>query len=155
MKNKYLLSLLAALGFSGCSNNEDILDIPLYYGPGPVWPREDITIPSQTQDEDGKTINGIRVVASYVNLKDSLITDTAYTKPQDIDGKTIDGLAINTLKFKEYPPKEKEIFLEYTDVDGEENGTYQQKTIKVQELGQDGKVTLKKEEKKKKEETKE
>lgn len=35
MKNKYLLSLLAALGFSGCSNN-NVWDEPCYYGPGPV-----------------------------------------------------------------------------------------------------------------------
>ena len=36
MKNKYLLSLLAALGFSGCSNN-NVWDEPCYYGPGPDW----------------------------------------------------------------------------------------------------------------------
>ena len=32
MKNKYLLSLLAALGFSGCGNNNEIWDEPCYYG---------------------------------------------------------------------------------------------------------------------------
>ena len=62
---------------------------------------------------------------------------------------------LGTLKFKEYPPKNSEIYLEYTDVDGEKNGVYQQKTIKMQELGQDRKVTLIKEEKKEEEETKE
>ena len=65
------------------------------------------------------------------------------------------GIATSTLKFKEYPPKNSEIYLEYTDVDGEKNGAYQQKTIKMQELGQDRKVTLIKEEKKEEEETKE
>lgn len=28
MRNKYLLSLLAALGFSGCGNNNEIWDEP-------------------------------------------------------------------------------------------------------------------------------
>ena len=150
MRNKYLLSLLAALGFSGCGNNNEIWDEPCYYGPGPDW-TPDIIISSQVQNEEKENINGIRVVSSYMNQEDSLITDTAYTKLQDIDGQTINGLAINTLKFKDYPPKGKEIFLEYTDVDGEENGTYQQKKIKVQELGKEGKVTLLKEEKKEEE----
>lgn len=151
MKNKYLISLLAALGFSGCSNNEDILDIPLYYGPGPNWSKQDITIPTQVQNEEGKTINGIRVVANYMNLKDSLITDTAYTEPRDVNGLTVDGLAVNTLKFKRYPPKGDEILLEYTDVDGEENGSYQKKIIEVGELTQSGKVTLLREKKEDKE----
>ena len=78
MKNKYLLSLLAALGFSGCGNNNEIWDEPCYYGPGLVW-TPDIIISSQVQNEEKETINGIRVVSSYMNQEDSLITDTAYT----------------------------------------------------------------------------
>ena len=154
MKNKYLLSLLAALGFSGCGNNNEIWDEPCYYGPGPVW-TPDIIISSQVQNEEKETINGIRVVSSYMNQEDSLITDTAYTESREIDNYTVSGIATSTLKFKEYPPKNSEIYLEYTDVDGEKNGVYQQKTIKMQELGQDRKVTLIKEEKKEEEETKE
>lgn len=46
MRNKYLLSLLAALGFSGCGNNNEIWDEPCYYGPGPDW-TPDIIISSQ------------------------------------------------------------------------------------------------------------
>lgn len=151
MKNKYLLSLLAVLGFSGCSTNEDILDIPLYYGPGPVWPAKDITIPTQVQNEDKETINGIRVVASYMNQKDSLITDTVFTKSQEVNGLTVSGLAVSTLKFKEYPPKDQAIILEYTDVDGEKNGAYQKKTIGANQLEAGGKVTLLREEKEDKE----
>lgn len=152
MKNKYLLSLLAALGFSGCSNN-NVWDEPCYYGPGPDW-TPDVKLTTQVQNEEKETINGIRVVASYKNSNDSLITDTAYTESREIDNYTISGMATNTLKFKDYPPKDREIYLEYTDIDGEKNGAYQQKTIKLQEL-EDGKVTLKKEEKKEEEETKE
>ncbi|MCS2236581.1 radical SAM-associated putative lipoprotein [Bacteroides faecis] len=148
MKNKYLLSLLAALGFSGCSNN-NVWDEPCYYGPGPDW-TPDVKLTTQVQNEDEDTINGIRVVASYKNQNDSLITDTAYTESHEIDNYTVSGIATSTLKFKEYPPKNSEIYLEYTDVDGEKNGAYQQKTIKMQELGQDRKVTLIKEEKRKK-----
>lgn len=151
MKNKYLLSLLAVLGFSGCSTNEDILDIPLYYGPGPVWPAKDITLPTQVQNEDKETINGIRVVASYMNRKDSLITDTVFTKSQEVNGLTVNGVAVSTLKFKEYPPKDEAIILEYTDVDGEKNGTYQKKTIEASQLETGGKVTLLREEKEDKE----
>ncbi|MFT0365848.1 radical SAM-associated putative lipoprotein [Bacteroides faecis] len=146
MKNKYLLSLLAALGFSGCSNN-NVWDEPCYYGPGPDW-TPDVKLTTQVQNEDEDTINGIRVIASYKNQNDSLITDTAYTESREIDNYTVSGIATSTLKFKEYPPKNSEIYLEYTDVDGEKNGVYQQKTIKMQELGQDRKVTLIKEEKK-------
>ena len=73
MKNKYLLSLLAALGFSGCGNNNEIWDEPCYYGPGLVW-TPDIIISSQVQNEEKETINGIRVVSSYMNQEDSLIT---------------------------------------------------------------------------------
>ena len=151
MKNKYLLSLLAVLGFSGCSTNEDILDIPLYYGPGPVWPAKDITLPTQVQNEDKKTINGIRVVASYMNRRDSLITDTVYTEPQEVNGLTVDGLAVSTLKFKEYPPKDNAILLEYTDVDDENNREYKKKTIEVNQLEKGGKVTLIREKKEDKE----
>ena len=153
MKNKYLLSLLAALGFSGCSNN-NVWDEPCYYGPGPDW-TPDVKLTTQVQNEDEDTINGIRVVARYKNQNDSLITDTAYTESREMNKHMEGGIATSTLKFKEYPPKNSEIYLEYTDVDGEKNGAYQQKTIKMQELGQDRKVTLIKEEKKEEEETKE
>jgi len=153
LSHQYLLSLLAALGFSGCSNN-NVWDEPCYYGPGPDW-TPDVKLTTQVQNEDEDTINGIRVVASYKNQNDSLITDTAYTESHEIDNYTVSGIATSTLKFKEYPPKNSEIYLEYTDVDGEKNGAYQQKTIKMQELGQDRKVTLIKEEKKEEEETKE
>ena len=152
MKNKYLLSLLAALGFSGCGNNNEIWDEPCYYGPGPVW-TPDIIISSQVQNEEKETINGIRVVSSYMNQEDSLITDTAYTESREIEHYTVSGIAINTFKFKEYPPKDTEMYLEYTDVDGEKNGAYQTKKIRIQDLGKEGKVTLLKEEKKKKNET--
>ncbi len=64
-----------------------------------------------------KTINGIRVVSSYMNQEDSLITDTAYTESREIEHYTVSGIAINTFKFKEYPPKDTEMYLEYTDVD--------------------------------------
>ena len=131
MRNKYLLSLLAALGFSGCGNNNEIWDEPCYYGPGPDW-TPDIIISSQVQNEEKENINGIRVVSSYMNQEDSLITDTAY-------------------KFEEYPPKKSEMYLEYTDVDGEKNGAYQTKKIRIQDLGKEGKVTLLKEEKKEEE----
>ena len=150
MKNKYLLSLLAALGFSGCGNNNEIWDEPCYYGPGPVW-TPDIIISSQVQNEEKETINGIRVVSSYMNQEDSLITDTAYTESREIEHYTVSGIAINTLKFKEYPPKDTEMYLEYTDVDGEKNGAYQTKKIRIQDLGKEGKVTLLKEEKKEEE----
>ena len=139
MKNKYLLSLLAALGFSGCGNNNEIWDEPCYYGPGPVW-TPDIIISSQVQNEEKETINGIRVVSSYMNQEDSLITDTAYTESREIEHYTVSGIAINTFKFKEY-----------TDVDGEKNGAYQTKKIRIQDLGKEGKVTLLKEEKKEEE----
>lgn len=62
-----------------------------------------------------------------------------------------DGIAINTFKFEEYPPKKSEMYLEYTDVDGEKNGAYQTKKIRIQDLGKEGKVTLLKEEKKEEE----
>lgn len=150
MRNKYLLSLLAALGFSGCGNNNNIWDEPCYYGPGPDWTPE-IKLSTQVQNEEKETINGIRVVASYKNQKDSLITDTAYTKPGAIDYIILDGVATNTLKFKEYPPKDREIYLEYTDVDGEKNGVYQQRKIKIEELSKDYKVTLVKVEQKEEE----
>ena len=150
MKNKYLLSLLAALGFSGCGNNNEIWDEPCYYGPGPVW-TPDIIISSQVQNEEKETINGIRVVSSYMNQEDSLITDTAYTESREIEHYTVSGIAINTFKFKEYPPKDTEMYLEYTDVDGEKNGAYQTKKIRIQDLGKEGKVTLLKEEKKEEE----
>ena len=51
MKNKYLLSLLAALGFSGCGNNNEIWAAPWYYGPGPVWTRDSL-IDSQVQNDE-------------------------------------------------------------------------------------------------------
>ena len=55
MRNKYLLSLLAALGFSGCGNNNEIWDEPCYYGPGPDW-TPDIIISSQVQNEEKENI---------------------------------------------------------------------------------------------------
>lgn len=33
------------------------------------------------------------------------------------------------------------MYLEYTDVDGEKNGAYQTKKIRIQDLGKEGKVT--------------
>lgn len=143
MKNKLLLSLLAALGFVGCGDkNEEIPDIILSYGPGPDWPRE-MPIATQVSNEEGKPINGIRVVFSYANMKDSLITDTTYTcaYTNSITGQKDDGVAINKAKFGKYPPKDSKMILEYTDVDGEENGSYQPKTVYENEL-KDGKVTL-------------
>ena len=109
MRNKYLLSLLAALGFSGCGNNNEIWDEPCYYGPGPDW-TPDIIISSQVQNEEKETINGIRVVSSYMNQEDSLITDTAYTESREIEHYTVGGIAINTFKFEEYPPKKSEMY---------------------------------------------
>ena len=154
MRNKYLLSLLAALGFSGCGNNNEIWDEPCYYGPGPDW-TPDIIISSQVQNEEKENINGIRVVSSYMNQEDSLITDTAYTESREIEHYTVGGIAINTFKFEEYPPKKSEMYLEYTDVDGEKNGAYQTKKIRIQDLGKEGKVTyLKRRKKKKKKKTK-
>ena len=150
MRNKYLLSLLAALGFSGCGNNNEIWDELCYYGPGPDW-TPDIIISSQVQNEEKENINGIRVVSSYMNQEDSLITDTAYTESREIEHYTVGGIAINTFKFEEYPPKKSEMYLEYTDVDGEKNGAYQTKKIRIQDLGKEGKVTLLKEEKKEEE----
>ena len=99
MRNKYLLSLLAALGFSGCGNNNEIWDEPCYYGPGPDW-TPDIIISSQVQNEEKENINGIRVVSSYMNQEDSLITDTAYTESREIENYTVRGIAINTYKLK-------------------------------------------------------
>ena len=150
MRNKYLLSLLAALGFSGCGNNNQTSAEPCYYGPGPDW-TPDIIISSQVQNEEKENINGIRVVSSYMNQEDSLITDTAYTESREIEHYTVGGIAINTFKFEEYPPKKSEMYLEYTDVDGEKNGAYQTKKIRIQDLGKEGKVTLLKEEKKEEE----
>ena len=98
--------------------------------------------------EEKENINGIRVVSSYMNQEDSLITDTAYTESREIEHYTVGGIAINTFKFEEYPPKKSEMYLEYTDVDGEKNGAYQTKKIRIQDLGKEGKVTLLKEEKK-------
>lgn len=129
MKNKFLLSLLTTLGFSGCSN---IGDEPLYYGPGPNWDDNDITLTSQVINEDKEGINGIRVVTKYKNQNDSLITDTAYTKPHDINGISTDGITTNTLNFEKYPPKDGKATIEYTDMDGEENGDYQQKVIETE-----------------------
>ena len=83
-----------------------------------------------------------------MNQEDSLITDTAYTESREIEHYTVGGIAINTFKFEEYPPKKSEMYLEYTDVDGEKNGAYQTKKIRIQDLGKEGKVTLLKEEKK-------
>ena len=150
MRNKYLLSLLAALGLSGCGNNNEIWDETCNYGPGPDW-TPDIIISSQVQNEEKENINGIRVVSSYMNQEDSLITDTAYTESREIEHYTVGGIAINTFKFEEYPPKKSEMYLEYTDVDGEKNGAYQTKKIRIQDLGKEGKVTLLKEEKKEEE----
>ena len=86
-----------------------------------------------------------------MNQEDSLITDTAYTESREIEHYTVGGIAINTFKFEEYPPKKSEMYLEYTDVDGEKNGAYQTKKIRIQDLGKEGKVTLLKEEKKEEE----
>lgn len=139
MKNRLLFSLLAALGFTGCSEYEE----RVYYGPGPNWNR-DIQLITRTINENNEPINGIRVVASYRNQKDSLITDTAYTHFYgDSNKEKIAGVAENTLKFKDYPSKNKrEIVLEYTDVDGEANGTYETKILTVEELPENYAVTL-------------
>ena len=145
MKNKLLLSLLAALGFVGCGDkNEEIPDMLLSYGPKPSWNRE-TQIETEVSNEEGKPINGIRVVFSYPNQKDSLITDTTYTRayPNSTSGQKDDGVAINNGYFEKYPPKDSKWTLEYTDVDGEENGSYQTKTVNTNEL-QDRKVVLSK-----------
>lgn len=143
MKNRLLLSLLATLGFVGCGDkNEEIPDNVLSYGPIISWDR-DIPITTQVSNEEGKPINGIRVVFSYPNEKDSLITDTTYTATvtNSTSGKKDDGVAVNKAKFGKYPPKDRKWILEYTDVDGEENGSYQTKTVFTSEL-QERKVTL-------------
>ena len=77
MKNKLLLTALAALGFSACHEGGSIIDEPVYYGPGPNWEQQNIQFTTKAVDEDQKPINGIRVVASYLNKNDSVITDTA------------------------------------------------------------------------------
>lgn len=141
MKNKLLLSLLAALGFVGCDNKDG--EIPsgvVLYGPG-LPPNQEIA--TQAINEEGKPINGIHVVLSYANEKDSLITDTTYTRAytNSISGQKYDGVAINKAYFAKYPPKDSKRILEYTDVDGEENGSYQPKTVYANEL-KEGKVTL-------------
>lgn len=144
MKNKLLLSLLAALGFVGCGDKDgEIPDILLSYGPNIKWEGE---IPTQVSNEEGKPINGIRTVFSYSNEKDSLITDTTYTATitNSITGQKNDGVAINKAKFEKYPPKDSKWTFEYTDVDGEENGSYQTKTVNRNELPENGKVTLSK-----------
>lgn len=142
MKNKYLLSLLAALGFSGCGNNNNIWDEPCYYGPGPNWQARDVTFFSQIQNEDKESINGIRVVTKYINQNDSLITDTAYTEPREINGLSVDGIATNQLRYEEFHPKNNMIMIECTDVDGEKNGEYQQKVIETEYYGQMTKISL-------------
>lgn len=143
MKNKLLLSLLAALGFVGCDKSNDIPEMVVYYGPGPNWGHQDITLSTQVTDDKGETINGIRVVASYLNRKDSLITDTAYTRNYEwVDGRKANGVAVNKLKFETHIPKSGEVTLEYTDVDGEENGSFQTKIVNAKDLSVDKKVTL-------------
>ena len=142
MKNKLLLSLLATLGFVGCDRNGGVPDTLVYYAPGPNWDQE-IPITTQVSNEEGKGINGIRSVLSYRNMKDSLITDTTYTSAvtNTSTGIKTDGVAFNKAKIGKYPPKDSKFVLEYTDIDGEENGSYQTKTISRNEL-QEGKVVL-------------
>ena len=68
MRNKYLLSLLAALGFSGCGNNNEIWDEPCYYGPGPDW-TPDIIISSQVQNEEKENINHRGAGISFITYE--------------------------------------------------------------------------------------
>lgn len=143
MKNKLLLNLLAALGFVGCGDkNEEIPTGSVLYGPGFNW-GQDVQISTQATNEEGKPINGIRVVLSYSNEKDSLITDTTYTAGilNSMSGQKVDGMAISKAKFGKYPSKDGKCALEYTDVDGEENGSYQTKTVYRNEI-REGKVVL-------------
>lgn len=147
MKKKLLFAALAALGFSACDKDHNE-DLPVYYGPGPNWQAQNIDLPNQAVNEENQPINGIRVVTSYLNPKDSLITDTAYTRSyESIDGKKAEGVATSVLKIKDFPMKGKDpeaakLTFEYTDVDGEESGSFEKKTLTHKEFPSSRTVTL-------------
>lgn len=108
MKNRLLLSLLAILGFSGCSDGDDIIDTPDMYG----VPMADFLFKGELQDAEGNPIQGVDVEIKYYESMTS-----------EADGSfssTFAGWPIN------------DYTMIFTDVDGEENGgEFQTKEIEL------------------------
>lgn len=135
MKNKLYLSLLTILGFSSCSDDEGIVDIPCMYG----VPLANYQFKGSVTDAEGNPIKGIEVKIS--SAEDVVSTDSEGAFKTDFSSYA-DGSHSVT----------------FTDIDGEENGgefTSKQIDVKWTEAeesdGRDlfdlGTVTLEEEEK--------
>ena len=98
--------LLSALGFSACDKGggDDFEDIPLMYGP----PTVHFAISGKVTDSENRPIKGIQV---------SALSDTIQTNS---DGE----YTLNRIT-----PSAKKITVKFTDVDKEENGSYEAKAV--------------------------
>lgn len=124
---KYLLgSVLALLGFGGCDKIEDILDIGgglCMYG----QPTAHFKMVGDVKDEAGKAVRGIRVVvAPNPEDQEGWENDTLYTDAAGHFGKDL-------IKH-DWPDDLKRVTVTFEDVDGPENGSYEMKELKRDDL---------------------
>lgn len=112
--NMLLSSMLVLLGFSSCSNKDDIY--PLEYGS----PSADYIFKGTVTDEDNHPIEGIKVIAEYdsYNADSSTLTNT-------------DGAYLKLIK-RAYPTNK--VLLHFKDIDGEKNGAFQDTTVITNDL---------------------
>lgn len=122
---KYMLgSVLALLGFGGCSEDGGLLDIGgglAMYG----QPFAHFKMLGTVKNRSGQPVRGIRVVIAP-RPENDLENDTLYT---DVSGH----FQKDMLKY-DWPDDLKYVTLKFEDVDGAENGSYQMKELKRSNL---------------------
>ena len=128
--------ILALLGFRSCDPSR-VLPQPMYGpapGPDPYdYPLAEYGTPSarfkfvgEAADENGKPVPGIRIVVAPRGLEGEggWQNDTLYT---DAEGK-----AAKALKY-EWPDTQN-LAVKFEDVDGEENGSFQEQVLKEDQV---------------------
>ena len=124
-------SLLTLLGFHSC-NPFAIIDQPDMYGPAPIdYPVCEYGVPSanyvfqgEAVNEENAPVQGIRIVVAPNGLENNYENDTLYT---DAQGKASRQLTYNW-------PGTDALQVKFEDVDGPENGSYQELVLKNSEL---------------------
>lgn len=124
-------SLLTLLGFHSC-NPFTILDQPDMYGPPIDYPVVcEYGVPSasyvfhgEAVDEENAPVRGIRIVVAPNGEEQRYENDTLYT---DAQGKASRQLTYNW-------PGTDALLVKFEDVDGQENGSYQDQVLKSSDL---------------------
>ncbi len=118
-------SLLSLLGFPAC-NPFIIFDQPDLYGPPVEYgaPSANYVFRGEAVNEENSPVKGIRIVVAPKGLENKYEIDTLYT---DAQGKASRQLTYNW-------PDTEALQVKFEDVDGPENGSYQNLVLNNSEL---------------------